>query len=148
MITLSPIKRRIVYVVIFEIVAIISATLILMLLSGGDAAQSLPVAIMVSSAAVIWNFVFNTLFEAWEQRRGNPKRTLFIRVIHALIFEGGIFLICLPLYMIWYGVGLYEAFIMESALLLFFLIYTFLFTLIFDKIFTLTYRIVADEQRA
>ncbi len=148
MITLSPIKRRIVYVVIFEIVAIISATLILMLLSGGDAAQSLPVAIMVSSAAVIWNFVFNTLFEAWEQRRGNPERTLFIRVIHALIFEGGIFLICLPLYMIWYGVGLYEAFIMESALLLFFLIYTFLFTLIFDKIFTLTYRIVADEQRA
>ena len=148
MITLSPIKRRIVYVVIFEIVAIISATLILMLLSGSDAAQSLPVAIMVSSAAVIWNFVFNTLFEAWEQRRGNPERTLFIRVIHALIFEGGIFLICLPLYMIWYGVGLYEAFIMESALLLFFLIYTFLFTLIFDKIFTLTYRIVADEQRA
>ncbi len=148
MITLSPIKRRIVYVVIFEIVAIISATLILMLLSGGDAAQSLPVAIMVSSAAVIWNFVFNTLFEAWEQRRGNPERTLFIRVIHALIFEGGIFLICLPLYMIWYGVGLYEAFIMESALLLFFLIYTFLFTLIFDKIFTLTYRIVADEQRS
>ncbi len=148
MITLSPIKRRIVYVVIFEIVAIISATLILMLLSGGDAAQSLPVAVMVSAAAVIWNFIFNTLFEAWEQRRGNPERTLIIRVTHALIFEGGLFLLCLPLYMFWYGVGLYEAFIMESALLLFFLIYTFLFTLVFDKIFTLPYQMVADEQRA
>lgn len=148
MITLSPIKRRIVYVVIFEIVAIISATLILMLLSGGDAAQSLPVAVMVSAAAVIWNFIFNTLFEAWEQRRGNPERTLTIRVIHALLFEGGLFLLCLPLYMFWYGVGLYEAFIMESALLLFFLLYTFLFTLIFDKIFTLPYQVMADEQRA
>ena len=148
MITLSPIKRRIVYVVIFEIVAIISATLILMLLSGGDAAQSLPVAVMVSAAAVIWNFIFNTLFEAWEQRRGNPERTLTIRVIHALLFEGGLFLLCLQLYMFWYGVGLYEAFIMESALLLFFLIYTFLFTLIFDKIFTLPYQVMADEQRS
>jgi len=31
----------------------------------------------------------------------------------------------------------YEAFMMEVALLLFFLVYTFVFTLIFDKIFTL-----------
>lgn len=148
MITLAPIKRRIVYVTIFEIIAIISSTLILMALSGGDAVQSLPVAVMVSAAAVIWNFVFNTMFEGWEQRRGNPERTLIIRIIHALIFEGGIFLICLPLYMIWYGVGLYEAFVMESALLLFFLIYTFLFTLVFDKIFTLPYQVMANEQRA
>ncbi len=144
MITLSPIKRRIVYVVIFEIVAIISSTLILMALSGGDAVQSLPVAVMVSVAAVVWNFVFNS---RWERRRGNPERTLIIRIIHALIFEGGIFLICLPLYMIWYGVGLYEAFIMESALLLFFLIYTFFFTLVFDKIFALPYQVVTNEQQ-
>ena len=148
MITLTPIKRRIVYVTVFEIIAIISSTLILMALSGGDAVQSLPVAVMVSVAAVVWNFVFNSLFEGWEQRRGNPERTVVIRVIHALIFEGGIFLICLPLYMVWYGVGLYEAFVMESALLLFFLIYTFLFTLFFDKIFTLPYQVMASEQRA
>ena len=148
MITLTPIKRRIVYVTVFEIIAIISSTLILMALSGGDAVQSLPVAVMVSVAAVVWNFVFNSLFEGWEQRRGNPERTIVVRVIHALIFEGGIFLICLPLYMIWYDVGLYEAFIMESALLLFFLIYTFLFTLVFDKIFTLPYQVMASKQRA
>ena len=148
MITLTPIKRRIVYVTVFEIIAIISSTLILMALSGGDAVQSLPVAVMVSVAAVVWNFVFNSLFEGWEQRRGNPERTVVIRVIHALIFEGGIFLICLPLYMVWYGVGLYEAFVMESALLLFFLIYTFLFTLFFDKIFTLPYQVMASKQRA
>ena len=144
MITLAPIKRRLVYVTIFEVVAIISSTLILMWLSGGDAAQSLPVAVIVSAAAVIWNFVFNTLFEAWERRRGNPERTFIIRSIHALIFEGGLFLLCLPLYMFWYGVGLYEAIVMESALLLFFLIYTFLFTLAFDKIFTLPYQVLAN----
>ena len=137
LITLSPLKRRIVYVTIFEIIAVISSTLVLMKLSGGDAAESLPVAVMVSVAAVIWNFIYNTAFEAWERRRQVTKRTLLIRSAHAIGFEGGLVLICLPLYMIWYDVGFIKAFMMEAALLLFFLIYTFVFTLGFDKVFTL-----------
>ena len=137
LITLSPLKRRIVYVIIFEIIAIISSTFVLMKLSGGDAAESLPVAVMVSLAAVIWNFLYNTAFEAWERRKQVTKRTLWIRSIHALGFEGGLVLICLPIYMIWYDVGLIKAFMLEAALLLFFLVYTFVFTLGFDKIFTL-----------
>ena len=139
MITLSPLKRRIVYVVVFEIVAIILSTFVLMQLSNSDASESLPVAMMVSLAAVIWNFIYNTAFEAWERRRRIVNRTLWIRSAHAFGFEGGLVLICLPLYMIWYDVGLVKAFTMEVALLLFFLVYTFTFTLIFDKIFTLPY---------
>ncbi len=64
-------------------------------------------------------------------------RTLLIRSVHAIGFEGGLVLICLPLYMLWYDVGLVAAFMMEAALLLYFLVYTFIFTLVFDKIFTL-----------
>ncbi len=139
MITLSPFKRRIVYVTVFEIIAIISSTYVLMMLSGSDAAESLPVAVMVSLAAVIWNFIFNTVFEAWERRRHIACRTLWIRSAHAFGFEGGLVLICLPLYMVWYHVGLLQAFMMEAALLVFFLIYNFVFTFIFDKIFTLPY---------
>ncbi|PNK61666.1 PACE efflux transporter [Psychrobacter sp. FDAARGOS_221] len=137
MIHLSPIKRRLVYVTVFEIIAIIMSTYILMWLSNSEAVESLPVAVMVSVTAVIWNFIFNTGFEAWERRRQNHERTFLIRSMHAIGFEGGLILICLPLYMIWYKVGLYQAFMMEAALLLFFLVYTFVFTLIFDKIFAL-----------
>lgn len=140
MITLSPLKRRIVYVIVFEIVAIISSTFVLMKLSNSDASESLPVAMMVSLAAIIWNFVYNTAFETWEERRQIAERTLRIRSVHALIFEVGLVLICLPLYMIWYDVGLIQAFVMEAALLVFFLIYNFVFTFIFDKIFTLPYQ--------
>ncbi|WP_352287506.1 PACE efflux transporter [Psychrobacter sp. GW64-MNA-CIBAN-0177] len=137
MITLSPLKRRLVYVTVFEIIAIISSTYILMMLSGSDASESLPAAVMVSLAAVIWNFLYNTAFEAWERRKQVTKRTLLIRSVHAFVFEGGLVLICLPIYMIWYDVGLIKAFMLEAALLLFFLVYTFVFTLGFDKIFTL-----------
>lgn len=147
MITLSPLKRRILYVTVFELIAIISSTFVLMKLSGGDAAESLPVAVMVSFAAVIWNFLYNTAFEAWERRKNVVKRTLLIRSVHAFGFEGGLVLICLPIYMIWYDVGLIKAFILEAALLLFFLVYTFVFTLGFDKIFTLPhhYKTASDS---
>ena len=140
MITLSPLKRRFIYVTSFEIIAIILSTVILMKLSHSDAAESLPIAVMMSMAAVIWNFIYNTVFEAWERRRQIVRRTLWIRSAHAFGFEGGLVLICLPLYMIWYDVGLVKAFMMEVALLLFFLVYTFTFTLIFDKIFSLPYQ--------
>ncbi|MGP4716650.1 PACE efflux transporter [Psychrobacter sp. T6-6] len=139
MITLSPVKRRIVYVIVFEILAIISSTFVLMKLSNSDASESLPAAMMISLAAIIWNFVYNTAFETWEQRRRIAERTLLIRSAHALTFEIGLVLICLPIYIIWYDVGLIEAFMMEAALMVFFLIYNFVFTFIFDKIFTLPY---------
>ncbi len=137
MITLSPLKRRLVYVTLFEVLGIVFATLVLMALSGSQAQESLPVAIIVSTAAVIWNFIYNTLFEAWESRSKITVRTLKIRVIHATGFEGGLFLFCLPVYMLWYGVGIGQALVMESALLLCFLVYTFVFTLLFDQVFTL-----------
>lgn len=140
MITLSPLKRRLLYVVVFEIFAILFSTLVLMVLSGGDAQDSLPVAIIVSTAAVAWNYIYNTGFESWERRKQIMTRTLRIRSIHALGFELGLFLFCLPTYMLWYGVGIWEAISMQIALLIFFLIYTFVFTLIFDKIFTLQHQ--------
>lgn len=137
MITLSPIKRRLVYVSVFEMLGIVFATIVLMALSGGDAKQSLPVAIIVSTAAVVWNFIYNTLFEAWEVRKHIQARTFKIRSIHAIGFEGGLFLFCLPVYMLWYEVGVWTALTMQAALLLFFLVYTFVFTLAFDQVFTL-----------
>lgn len=137
MFILSPIKRRIVYVATFEVIAIILSTIFLMFLSGTSAENSFPVATMVSVAAVVWNYLFNTIFESWERRKNIKDRTLWIRCVHSLGFESGLVLICLPIYMLWYNVGLWTAFTMEIALLLFFLIYTFIFTLIFDKIFVL-----------
>lgn len=136
MITLSPIKRRIVYVTIFEFFAIVFSTFVLMALSQGGGQESLILAIIISIAAVTWNFIYNTGFEAWELRKRITKRTFKVRSIHATGFEGGLFLICLPLYMIWYDVGIWKAMLMETALLIFFLFYTFLFTLLFDQVFT------------
>lgn len=143
--TLSSVKRRLLYVALFEVFAIILSTFILMVLSDGSADDSLPVAIIISTVAVIWNYSYNALFERWETLANVTKRTLAIRSLHATGFEGGLFLFCLPLYMLWYGVGLWQAIVMESALLLFFLVFTFVFTLVFDKVFALPHQMRTAE---
>lgn len=143
---LSPIKRRVIYVTLFEILAVLFATTILMVLSGGNAQGSLPIAIAVSALAVVWNYIYNTLFESWEKRSGVVARTVKVRCIHAVGFEGGLLAVTLPLYMVWYDIGVYKAFTMVAALLVFFLIYTFIFTLLFDTVFQLPNR--SEPQRA
>ena len=129
--------RRIIYVIIFEFFAIVFSTVLLAALSQGDAAGSLPVAIVVSVVAVVWNFVYNTGFEALEQKLKLTERTVITRILHAIGFEGGLILAIIPIFMYWYQVGFIEAFMMEAALLVFFLVYTFVFTWVFDQVFTL-----------
>lgn len=132
--TLSPLARRVTYVVVFEICAIALATLLLMALSGGEAHGSLPVAAASSLAAVIWNFIYNTFFERWELSRNIQSRSLGLRAGHAIGFEGGLVVILIPLFMWWYQVGLLAALKMELALLVFFLVFTFVFTWVFDHV--------------
>lgn len=134
MLHLSPLTRRITYVVIFETLAIIFATLILTALAGGEAHNSFPVAVASSTIALIWNFIYNTGFERWERRANITRRTPLLRAGHALGFEGGLVLVLVPVYMWWYQIGPIDAVIMEAALLVFFLVYTFIFTWIFDLI--------------
>lgn len=132
--TLSPIARRITYVVAFEIFAISLATLLLAAMSGGAAHSSLPVAAASSLAALVWNFIYNTAFERWERSREIQTRSLGLRAFHAAGFEVGLVAILIPLFMWWYKVGPLGALKMEAVLLVFFLFFTFVFTWVFDRL--------------
>ena len=134
MLILTPLVRRITYVVIFEILAIVFATILLSVLNDGPAHHSFPIAVASSVAAVIWNFIYNTIFERWERRNNIRKRTVLLRVVHAVGFEGGLVVILIPVFMWWYSVGIFAALAMEVALLVFFLVFTFLFTWLFDLV--------------
>ena len=54
------------------------------------------VAIAASTAAVLWNAVFNTLFERWEARQTQRGRSMLRRAVHAVLFEGGLTLLLVP----------------------------------------------------
>ncbi len=137
MLVLTPRLRRVVYVASFEFFAIILSTILLAVLSGDKSSGTFAVAVAVSLIAVIWNYVFNTFFEAWERRNQILERTVRVRICHAVSFEVGLIVLTIPLYMIWYRVGFIEAFKLEAAILVFFLVYTYLFTRAFDSLFAL-----------
>ena len=55
----------------------------------------------------------------------------------ALLFEGGLVLICIPVMAWWLQVGLLEALVYEAGLIVLFIAYTYLFTWGFDQVFGL-----------
>lgn len=131
---LKPRSRKLVYAITFETLAILLSTVLLAILSQSQSHNSLPVAITVSVIALIWNYIFNSFFELIESKLKIKKRTVMVRLTHAINFELGLFFFTIPLYMWWYNVDFIKAISMEITILVFFFIYTYLFTLAFDKI--------------
>ncbi|MDO9434963.1 PACE efflux transporter [Hydrogenophaga sp.] len=134
---MQGLKRRIVYITFYELIAIVAATAGLALLSGSEVGHAGVAAIAASAVAVVWNFVFNSLFERWEARQAQKGRGFWRRVAHAVAFEAGLVVTLVPLFAWWLEISLWQAFVLDLGLIVFFLIYTFFFNLAFDKIFGL-----------
>lgn len=134
---LQGIPRRIVYVTIYEIIAIAVSSFGLAFVSGREMSQALVAAVAASAIAVTWNYIFNTYFERWEAKQAVKGRSLKRRIVHALGFEGGLIVFLVPLFAWQLQVSLWQAFVMDFGLMVFFLIYTFVFTWCFDRVFGL-----------
>ncbi len=135
--SLQGVKRRLIYVSLYELIAIAAATAGLALLSGQGAGHSSVVAVAASVIAIVWNIVFNWAFERWEARQPVRGRSVARRVAHAIGFEGGLVFTLVPLFAWWFGVSLWAAFVMDLGLIVFFLCYTFVFNWVFDRVFGL-----------
>ncbi len=134
---LQGIWRRVVYISLYEVLAIALAGLGLMLMSGESLLASGALATATSAVAVVWNLVFNSLFERWETRQPVKGRSVRRRIAHAVVFEAGLVLMLVPLIAWWLGIGLWQALVMDLALVVFFLVYTFAFNWAFDAVFGL-----------
>ncbi len=133
---LQGVKRRILFVSLYELIAIVCASLLFVVI-GQEPAASGVMAVLASAIAVAWNVTFNHLFERWEASRAVRGRSVGRRIAHALGFEGGLACILIPLMAWWFGISLWNATVMQSGLLLFFLTYTYVFNWSFDRIFGL-----------
>ncbi|MEC5344314.1 multidrug/biocide efflux PACE transporter [Brenneria populi] len=90
-------------------------------------------AIMLSSVAMVWNIIYNTVFDRlWPAERF--KRRLPVRIGHALGFEGGFILIGLPLAAWMLNITLWQALKVEIGFFLFFLPYTVAYNWLYDSL--------------
>lgn len=134
---MQGIKRKVVYVCLYEAIAIAICSASFFALSDKGLAHATTLSIACSGIAVLWNLGFNALFERWEAAQTVRGRSLARRAAHALGFEGGLIVLLVPLIAWWLDVSLMQSLLMDIGLSIFFLVYTFIFGWMFDRIFGL-----------
>jgi uncharacterized membrane protein len=122
---------------LYEVFAIALVGPILSLAFDQPPASTLGLALFLSSIALVWNYVFNALFERWESRQGVRGRSLARRIAHGAAFEGGLAFLLVPVMALWLDTSLLTAFLANLGLMAFFFIYAIGFTWSFDRIFGL-----------
>ena len=134
---MQGVKRKLVYVTAYEIIGMAISALGLALLSGHAPSSTGPLAVVITTIAVSWNFIYNYLFEWWESRQASRTMSLKRRILHAVGFQLTLVVYLIPLIAWWMGITLWQALLLDMALIVIIPCYTFLFNWAFDKLFGL-----------
>ena len=127
---------RIRHAILFELVG-----LVLMIGGGsiltGFGAHSLGViGIVASLVATVWTYVYNLMFDrAMLRLRGSVIKTHPLRALHALLFEGGLLVLLLPFVAWMLGVSLWQAFLFDLAIAVFYIVYGYAYNWAYDRVF-------------
>ncbi len=128
-------SRRITQAVLYEAIAISCISPVIAALFKQGLVYSGALSATMSAIAMLWNMIFNALFERWEASRRQPARTLGRRILHAIGFEGGLIFILVPVVSWWLDISWFDAFVVDIGLFAFFFCYAFVFQWAFDRVF-------------
>mgnify|MGYP003624611249 CR=1 FL=1 len=97
-------------------------------------------AVILSLKAMVLNFIYNYGFDRMDVRHGRvpTKRSLKGRMLHALGFELILMITSLPIVMWWLGLSLWQALVMDMALMGVVVLYTMAFTRVYDEVFPIS----------
>lgn len=88
--------------------------------------------------ATAWNYIYNLGFDhAMQHLAGHTRKSLLLRVAHAVLFEAGLLVILLPPIAWYLGISFVQAFVMDLAIAAFYVTYAFGFNLGYDRVFPL-----------
>ncbi|PLR30559.1 multidrug/biocide efflux PACE transporter [Chimaeribacter arupi] len=125
-------KERILHAVGFEVTAILTVSPLAAWVMDKPLFDMGALAVALSTVAMLWNMVYNTLFDRFFPPAN--KRRLLLRACHAVGFEGGFILIGLPIAAYMLSISLWQAFLIEVAFFLFFLPYTLAWNWVWDAL--------------
>ncbi|WP_448111491.1 multidrug/biocide efflux PACE transporter [Pseudomonas lini] len=122
----KSITERIFQAIGFELLAILICTPLLAWVMDKPMLEMGAVTMAIAALALAWNVVFNGVFDRLLKRFA-IVRNAWVRVVHALLFEGGLVAFGVPLIAWWLKVSLWQAFLLDIGVLLFFLPYTYVY---------------------
>ncbi|MGY2140557.1 multidrug/biocide efflux PACE transporter [Pseudomonas reactans] len=129
----KSITERVCQALGFEGLALLICTPLLVWITGRPALEMGAVTLGLSLLALTWNIIFNSLFDRLKVRL-QLSGGGWTRVLHALMFEGGLIIVAVPLIAAWLNISLMQAFMLDIGVLLFFLPYTYVYHWGYDVI--------------
>lgn len=131
--TSKSLPERLLQALAYEAIAIVVCTPLFAALFGTGWQAMGVVTVANCVIALLWNMLFNAAWDRALARRSSPPGT-GSRVLHALLFEGGLGLLCVPFAAWWLRIGWWDALLLDLGLLLFFLPYTYGFHWAWDRL--------------
>ncbi|SEH78911.1 Uncharacterized membrane protein [Rhizobium tibeticum] len=129
---------RIRHAISFELIGLALVTPLGALAFGMPIADIGVVAIAGATLATMWNYIYNFGFDHLMQRlTGSTRKSVGIRVAHAVMFEVGLLLALLPMIAWYLGVNIIHALMMDVSFALFYMVYAFVFNWAYDRVFPL-----------
>ena len=127
---------RIRHAISFVLIGLLLVTPLGALAFGMPLAEIGVVTVFSATIATLWNYLYNLLFDhALLRLTGRLAKTVWTRVLHAVLFEAGLLAILMP-FIAWYlEVSLMQAFLLDLSFAVFYLVYAFVFNWVYDWIF-------------
>ncbi|WP_376873712.1 PACE efflux transporter [Albirhodobacter sp. R86504] len=120
----------------FEILGLIIVTPLFAVLFKHPMSDMGVVVLVGATAATFWNYAYNLLFDkAMLRWRGDLRKTVPLRIVHAVLFEVILLLMLLPFFAWWLAIPILDALMMDIAFALFYMGYAFVFTWLYELIF-------------
>lgn len=127
---------RIRHAISFEVIALLIVTPLGAWVFGKPIFDIGVLALISATIATLWNYAYNLLFDhAMLRLRGDVRKMIRHRILHALLFECGLLIVLIPIIAWYLHVGFVEAFIMDVSFSAFYLVYAFVFNWAYDVIF-------------
>lgn len=133
---MRTLKDRIRHTVMFEGIALTLLAVFGAWITGHAPTELGVLGLMMSLIAMSWNLVYNWMFDQWDNRvRDMAPRGVGLRIVHALLFEGGLLIVGLFVIAWWLSMTYWDAFMLDIGLSVFFLAYAFVFNWAYDVVF-------------
>lgn len=126
-------KRRVIHALSYETILLVIIAIALSYIFDAPMEVTGSLGIVMAVTSVFWNMTFNHFFEKFEAKH-QLKRTIKVRILHAIGFEGGLMLATIPMVAYALDMGIGQAILLDLSMTLCILVYTFIFQWCYDHI--------------
>jgi uncharacterized membrane protein len=129
----KSIRERIFHAISYELIAVLFCAPLFSWILNKPVEQMGVLNIAIAVIAMSWNMLFNAVYDRLVLRFNLTKK-LTVRILHGITFEGGLTVLVVPVAAWWLNISLWQAFLLDVGILLFFLPYTVAFNWVYDEL--------------